>query len=69
MGDRDTEWVTHASPAEARTEIDSLIGSGAAAKNMLIYSRADKTRIDFYLVEHIEAGATVDSLPWAPGGV
>lgn len=32
-GDRNSEWVTHASLAEARTEIESLIGGGTAAVN------------------------------------
>ncbi|MDJ0354459.1 hypothetical protein [Pseudarthrobacter sp. PH31-O2] len=60
-GDRDTEWITHASLAGARAEIESLIGAGTAANNMLIYARTDKARIDFYPVEHIEAGAAATS--------
>jgi hypothetical protein len=64
LGDRNTEWVTHASPAEARAEIESLIGAGTAADNMLIYARLDKDRIDFYPVEHIEAGTVLDEVPW-----
>lgn len=68
-GDRAAEWVTHASLAEARAEIESLIGAGAAANNMLIYAREDKARIDFYPVEHIVAGTVAAGLPWAPGAV
>ncbi|HEX9088864.1 MAG TPA: hypothetical protein VF867_15205 [Arthrobacter sp.] len=68
-GDRDIEWVTHAILAEARAEIEALLGAGTAARNMLIYARADKDRIDFYPVEHIAAGTAAAGLPWAPGGV
>lgn len=64
LGDRNTEWVTHASLAEARAEIESLIGTGTAADNIVIYAREDKNRIDFYPVEHIEAGTTARALPW-----
>jgi len=63
LGDRDTEWVTHATLAKARAEIESLIGAGTAADSMLIYARADKNRIDFYPVEHIKAGTSADTLP------
>ena len=41
-----------------------LIGPGAAADNMFIYARDDKNRIDFYPVEHIPAGTSVETLPW-----
>ncbi|WP_427174629.1 hypothetical protein [Arthrobacter sp. 92] len=63
-GDRNTEWITHATLAMARAEIESLIGAGPAADNMLIYAREDKNRIDFYPVEHINAGASAETLPW-----
>ncbi|MDF9749066.1 hypothetical protein [Arthrobacter sp. ES3-54] len=63
LGDRNTEWVIHASLAEARAEIESLIGAGIAADNMLIYARTDKNRIDFYPVEHIKAGTSAGALP------
>lgn len=68
-GDRNTEWVTHASMAEARAEIESLVGAGTTAANMIIYARGDKTRIDFYPVEHIAAGTSASGLPWAKGSV
>jgi hypothetical protein len=57
-GDRNTEWVTHPTIAAAQAEIESLIGAGTAADNMVIYARPDKDRIDFYPVEHIPAGTT-----------
>lgn len=69
LGDRNTEWVTHKTLAEARAEVESLIGAGTAADNMLIYARTDKNRIDFYPVEHIVAGTTAAGLPWAPSRV
>ncbi|WP_155846748.1 hypothetical protein [Arthrobacter sp. 131MFCol6.1] len=64
LGDRNSEWVTHASLAEARTEIESLIGGGTAANDMVIYAREDKDRIDFYPVARIEAGTALGELPW-----
>jgi hypothetical protein len=64
LGDRNTEWVTHVSLAEARAEIESLIGAWAAADNMLIYARQDKDRIDFYPVEHTEGGTALGEPPW-----
>jgi hypothetical protein len=69
LGDRNAEWVTHANLAEARAEIESLIGAGTSADNMLIYARTDKNRIDFYPVEHIAASTAAAGLPWAPSPV
>ncbi|RKR29807.1 hypothetical protein [Arthrobacter oryzae] len=63
-GGRDTEWVTRASLADARAEIEALIGAGTATDNMVIYARTDKERIDFCPVGHVEAGTSADTLPW-----
>lgn len=64
LGDRNTEWVTHATLADARAEIESLVAGRPSADNLLIYAREDKDRIDFYTIEFLPAGTTLAGLPW-----
>lgn len=67
LGDRNTEWVTHATLAEARTEIESLVAGRPSTGNLLIYTRPDKNRIDFYSAVFIKPGTSLNELPWVSG--
>jgi hypothetical protein len=64
FGDRNAEWVTHATLAEARAEIESLIAGRPSVGHLLIYAREDKNRIDFYTVEFFQPGTALADLPW-----
>lgn len=66
-GDRGTEWVTHATLAEARAEIESLVAGRPSAGNLLIYTRPDKNRIDFYSAVFMPPGTGLNELSWASG--
>jgi hypothetical protein len=67
LGDRNTEWVTHATLDDARAEIESLVAVRPSAGSMVIYAREDKERIDYHPVETIEAGTSLEGLPWKAG--
>lgn len=67
LGDRKSEWVTHATLAEARAEIESLVAGGPSTGNLLIYTRPDKNRIDFYPIAFMKPGTALNELPWRSG--
>lgn len=64
LGDRNEEWVTHATLAEARAEIESLVAGRPSIGDLLIYAREDKNRIDFYTIEFFQPGTALADLPW-----
>lgn len=64
-GDLDVEWVTHATLAEARAEIESLVAGRLSVNHLLIYAREDKERIDFYTIDYLRPGTSAEALPWA----
>lgn len=67
LGDRNTEWVTHATLDDARSEIESLVAGRPSSDSMVIYARQDKNRIDFYPIEFLPPGTALADLPWRSG--